>query len=624
VVVTGSRIEEPAERTGSSVTLIPRKEIEAQRAVTVEEALRGVEGVTLESYRGRYDLFTVLTLRGSEPNQTLFLIDGVAINSPYDQRIPMGPLDVNDVDRIEVVLGPQSALYGSEAMGGVVQVITRDGEGPGWTVFGEGGNLETFREGLSYSHPGVPSYRLSYTRFDTDGDSDNTAIHSDQVGATLRWDRGKGSVRASFRYRRTDEEYNILCCALIETADPASPILRFHRDPNAEAVQSWTLYQVSYAAAPFAWMDYRLAAFHSREVVDDRDPPEEEVPGYHPPIFQIHTEGNRDQVELQQNFHLNEKDTLTLLLEYKWEEAEKQEQSNAESFYQGPVEDLPTVRGDRSNRAVALQYLLASFPQDRLTLGYRWDHHSLFGDAFSPRASLSHHVAFFGTLIHAAYGEGIRAPSLEENFGSGRGNPDLHPEENRSYEIGIRQPFPWRKFNVGWTYHRATYRNLILLDVNPDDPTSLRYANVGDAFIQGNDWIFSLTPLRDLSLKANYFTLQTEDRDNQQPLPFRPRRGFHLNLRYLWGEWTFNGDIHRVGASFLPFGFLEDVEGRPLGDTMPAYTRVNVSGSYRIIQGTKEIKLFTRVDNLFDEEISEISGFSLAGRTFLMGAQATF
>jgi vitamin B12 transporter len=628
VVISASRIEESVALSGSSVTQISQEEIRARESVTLEDVLRGVEGITLQSYQGRSDIFTALSLRGSELNQTLLLIDGVAVNSPYDQKITVGPVDLFNVDHIEVVRGPQSALYGSEAMGGVIQLFTSSPEpGTHWTFLGEGGNLRTGRAGISYAHSGDVAYRLSYARSDTHGDFSHSAIQSDQAGMELQWDHGTATLRTTFLYRKTDEEYFMICCALFDPLPPDDttlPNIRFYEDSNAAARQDWTLVNVNYTNAPLSWLDYRLGVSHHEEIMEDHNPPESGVSGYYPLIGDVRIEGRRDRLEWQQNMRFQENDTWTLLLEYTREDAEKRERSNSDSSGLGPVVDQSPISGTRENKAVALQMLIDSTPHDRLTLGGRVDYHSFYGQAASPRAAYSHEVARTGTVLRAGYGEGIRAPSLDENFNPFRGNPDLKPEENQSYEIGLSQPFPWKSLVLSWTFHRTFYKNLIQVGVDPADLTSTRYVNAGHSVVKGHEGFVSFIPWRRWTLNVTYATLQTWDREAGQPLPFRPHFSLFVNARYQGERFHVNGELHRVGESLMPFPFLQDQNGNPIGDRMAGYRRVDLTGSYELVQGDRKVDLYARVDNLFDREIVEISGFPLPGRTYSAGIRAEF
>ncbi|MBI5097518.1 MAG: TonB-dependent receptor, partial [Nitrospirae bacterium] len=147
IVITASRIEEPVSEVPASIDVITSHDIEAKQGLTVDEALRGTPGLSISAFGGA-DPWSGVYLRGADRNQSLIIIDGIKINPPYSQDPAIGGLLLNNVDRIEVIKGSYSALYGSEAIGGVVNIITQ--ERPGLTYALSGGTHTTYHDRVSY------------------------------------------------------------------------------------------------------------------------------------------------------------------------------------------------------------------------------------------------------------------------------------------------------------------------------------------------------------------------------------------------------------------------------------------------------------------------------------------
>ena len=151
VVVTATKIETPAEQLGASVSVIPGEEIDTRRYPTVDEALRGVPGVDVRR-SGSFGKTTAISIRGASPSQVQVLVDGMRVKSPTLGQIDLSDLSPELIERIEVIRGPQSTLYGADAIGGVVNILTRKGKGPFslWATQ-EVGNYETLRSAMGFS-----------------------------------------------------------------------------------------------------------------------------------------------------------------------------------------------------------------------------------------------------------------------------------------------------------------------------------------------------------------------------------------------------------------------------------------------------------------------------------------
>ena len=180
VVVTATRIETPAEQVGASVTVISGEEIDTQRYPTVDEALRQVPGVEIRR-SGSFGKTTSITIRGANPNQVQVLVDGVRVKSTTTGQAELSDLSPDLIERIEVIRGPQSTLYGADAIGGVINIITRKGRGPfsAWASQ-EAGNYDTLRSTAGFSGAyRLLDYSFGISHFESNGQFKNDGVNQD-------------------------------------------------------------------------------------------------------------------------------------------------------------------------------------------------------------------------------------------------------------------------------------------------------------------------------------------------------------------------------------------------------------------------------------------------------------
>src|SRR2546428_1162416 len=186
VVVTATRTETPAEQLGASVSVITGEEIDTRRYPTVDEALRGVPGVDIRR-SGSFGKATAISIRGANPNQVQVLVDGMRVKSPTLGQVDLSDLSPDLIERIEVIRGPQSTLYGADAIGGVVNIITRRGPGPfsAWATQ-EAGNWDTLRSAAGVSgSQGIVDYAFGVSHFESNGRGKNDGVSQESLATRL-------------------------------------------------------------------------------------------------------------------------------------------------------------------------------------------------------------------------------------------------------------------------------------------------------------------------------------------------------------------------------------------------------------------------------------------------------
>ncbi len=618
VVVTATRLEEPVSSIPASATVITEEEMERKGAVTVEEAVRNVPGVYVRR-AGTIGASTSLRLRGADVTQTLVLIDGVEVNNSWTGFYDWANLMVDNVERVEVVRNPQSALYGSEAMGGVINIITKKGKGPPTaTVSAEGGSFDTYRGGGSLAGRwGITNFAISGSRFDSDGQFTNDDYRNTTLSGRLGFDIAeRASVTWTSRYIDAVKGLAINPNEFWLTTNP--PPIPFLRDENRDRENTFFLNAMDLRCNVFPWWDFivRGSSADDEEVVEDQFTPGIDlIPGMVPLLgMTIDTDSERYTFGTQQNLHLLD-DMVTVIGGGEYEK----EEAVSKTAFEPIIPPLPPTRveKDRINRAL---YLQGRFDYEGFTFigGVRYDDDSIFGNKTNPKLSGSYLFDKTHTRVKSIWGTGFRAPTFQELFHPLFGNPSLGPEESTSFEFGVDQRVWEDKLFLEAAYFYTRYEDLI-------SPSPLGISNIGRAKIWGIEAGVSVKPIHGLELRGNVTYLDTEDEETDEELPRRPRYVWYFNANYRFNpRLMLNLDVNIVTSVRADFDAIAP-DGRLLLGRNPGYEKVDLAGSYKLLDKwafLKGITVFGRIENLFDEEYQEAKGFPAPGFNFSLGLRA--
>ena len=595
IVVTASRTETPLNQVSGSITVITAEDIERSSQSTVAGLLRDVGGLSIAQNGGPGKNASVF-LRGAESAYTLFMIDGVEINDPMSPGRSFSPahLSVDQVERIEVLYGSQSTLYGSDAIAGVVNVITRRGEGsPKIGASIEGGALGTFRgrAGLSGGAEGY-QYALDGSFLNTRGISANALGSMEEDGyrnTTLGGRLGatpaaNASVDLTWRY--TDGR-----------ADIDNGVGPGGDDPNR--VNSSRQLFIRPSATLRLWsqrwkqtLGYSLVD-HSRE--DDN--PVDENQGI---ALNSTFDARLHKVDWQNTLLLSDGNTLVFGAETELEQGESESKGPFPSTF-----DRRTVRMTGFYLQELLQYGDALFA----TLGVRADHHSRYGTEVTYSIASNAYWEESGTRIKGAFGTGYKAPSLFQLYSS-FGDSTLQAGTSKSWEAGLEQYLADQRLMAGVTYFDNTFDNM----VGWDSETS-SYKNVFKATSRGMELTGRYSASGGTTLRAYYTLTDSKDHESDEQLLRRPRhsggivldrrvrQGIDLNLSY-----RFSGERRDNDFSTWP--------ATPA--TLDGYGIVNVAANWKI---TPNIQVFGRIDNFFDADYEEILGYGTVGITGYVGVR---
>jgi vitamin B12 transporter len=590
IVVSATRLPIPEDESPASVTVITAQDMEIKQIRRVAEALREVPGLSIVE-TGTPGQLTSLFTRGLGSDQTQILLDGIPINQGLAGLFNFADLTTDNIDRIEIVRGPQSTLYGPRALAGVVQIFTKQGSGPPTTQFtAEAGSFSTFREILtSAGAVGKFDYSIGLSRVDTDNDRPNNQYRLSSGIANIGWS--------------PNEQLRISSLFTYQLADAGSPDnIMFPRPIDNLETERWLIApHLDYK--PVDWWEHKLIVSYDEER-QVNDPNEDGFVGPTRALFQRFT------VDYQNDLKPASWLTLTSGFFYNQVDAGQERPFISQVFG-----SQPTFLSDYTEEtAVFLQASVTPCKGLNLVAGGRYDHFNQSGDVWTYRFAGSYLIAKTDTHLHASVATGFSPPSSQDKiFGNNFG---LEPIENLGWDAGIEQRFWEGRVLVGVTYFHNDLSNVIGFN------GLFETLNLGSAITQGIESEIKVTPIPGLTFTAAYTYLETEKTsslDIAQPegsrLPRRPRNELYVSSSYLWCKKLRT----TIEAKFV--NAREEINfGGPNFD-IEDYAFVNLAVEYEI---SPRFSIFGRIDNLTDEQYSEVFGFPSLGRAAFGGFKVRF
>jgi vitamin B12 transporter len=604
VIVTGTRIETPAEQVGASVTVIDGDEFDTRHYVTVDEALRNVPGVEIRR-SGSFGKTTSVSIRGANPNQVQVLVDGVRAKSPTLGAVDLADVAPDMIERIEVIRGPQSTIYGADAIGGVVHIITRRGSGPptAWASQ-EVGNRDTLRTraGVSGAWQWF-DYAVGFYHLESNGQTINDGMNQDaaaaRFGVTLPW--GNTRIGAAVRYNKTDTGVPI---EFVGTPNPIGPTI----DPNTRQESETYTATLDLRTRPVTWWEgeLRLSRYYNNQAfIDPPDPFTCPPATFGPPCdFPGRFRVSRNEAEALSHFHIGTWSTSTFGIEYRDERANVQ----GTSAFSPHTE---TVSG-------LFQQQFRFFDRLFMSAGVRVEDNNVFGTAVTERGSLAYLIKEWGTRLHGGAGSGFRAPTFNDLFFPGFSNPTILPEESFSWDVGVDQSFWKNRVKLGLTYFNNKFTNQIFCCLPLAVPPFATTANIGRSRSAGIEFVSEVVILDNLVASLNYTYTDSENLITDQLLPREPRHRWNGLLT--WEPIRKLSLFTEVHVSTRQFETLGSVYNS-------GHTLINVGGTWRLLERAgvlKALDLTARIDNILNEGYAEVRGFPALGIQALVGLRATF
>ncbi len=602
IVVIGSSLDDNAiksNQVGSSVSVITAKEIEQQQIRHVADALRNLPGVSVNR-TGSSASVTQVRLRGAEGNHTLVLIDGVQANSSTDGEFDFSDLSTGDIERIEVIRGPQSGLYGSNALGGVINIITKKGRGPlKVTLKGEAGSFDTASGSVNISGGNERLYgSFTIDRYKTDGFNISPSGSEDD-----------GSERTSFFFRGGFRPLeNLTIDFMLRNVNKDGD----RDDPNGDSIQEDTNSIFS--------TDLFMAGLSAKlETLDGK--------WTHKLSANKQKTDRFDQSSSFTSFNDSEAINLSYLNTWK---LSSDSIANADHFITSLVEyrdesfapksSFVSDQSERSKKRVSyvLEYRGEIGKHLSLSAAIRYDDSDTFEDFTTYRFTGSWQIPNSQFRIHSNVGTGVVLPSLFDQFGLIPdffvGNENLKPEESFGWDAGIEWSSIDRKYVIDITYFNQNLENEIIFAPFVFGEPSLTNED-GRSERQGIEVQLTgkLTP--SLSLTGGYTYLDANGPDGSDEVR-RPKHSGKLNVNYAFSEGKGNLNL---GVNYN--GKAKDgifTSAGPETVTLDDYVHVSLAGSYKL---QPNIELFGRVENLLDEDYQEVFGFETAGVSAYAGVK---
>jgi len=620
LVVTATRLATPRGELASSVTVITAEDIQRRQFRSVPQALRSVPGLHVVQTGGPGQQTSVF-MRGANSNHTLVLIDGVEVSDPSS---PAGAVDfsnlwLDNIERIEIVRGPQSTLYGSDAIGGVIQITTRRGEGK---LHGagklEGGSDNTVNQQASAAgSTGRVNYSFGVTHTDTDGDSVTPARLRNGVSAEDdNYENWTTSARLGMAVSDTLEVTVFGRYIDSETdLDPELEMFGFGTTEDRDARLEQTEYLLRGEATAQLLAGLWEATFstsytdYDRKNRNDRQSPTET-------LTRTSFDGDKLKFELKNDFYPVDAHILTLGLETEKENMDSGGFSDFGGFFIGEE-----TNADARNKAVYTQDQFSYGERIFGTIGMRYDDYDGFGSEITYRVAPVYVHRQTNTRLKASVGTGFKAPTLFQtegftpnNFGSFyRGNPDLDPEESFGWEVGMEQMLWGERLNFGVTWFKSDIDDLMQVVFDPSFNST--YENIDNADIQGAETFIQLRPLESLSVRLDYTYTDAEDNDTGEPLLRRPKHKLDLDVEFQ--------PVSRVSIN-MAVNYVSDYKdisretsGIIKGDD---YAVLDIAADYLL---NKQWRLFGRVENATDEHYEPADGFQASDRGLFAGAELT-
>lgn len=577
LVVTASRREESLATVGTTLSVLSRKDIESRGDSSVLELLRGLPFLEVAQTGGPGHQAS-LFLRGGNSSHTLVLIDGVRVNNPSTGTYDFADLRAEEIDRIEVLRGSQSSLWGSEAIGGVVQVITRQGDKESFRAQAEVGDIDYGRLGLSGGGQGRWNWRASlsgeiFEEFSTASENNG---NSEVDGYEVYQFSGHGGVDLSERIhlstnlRLSSSETDLDGFSFVDFRPADDPDYRQDRRTTTLGIRLNNIH-----SSTFQW---EVSGGLVEEDLEGLDPTD----GFN--NFRIDTRASSGT--LRSEWHATDSQVLSAGVDY-----ENREVENFGQF-------------SESDRLGALWVQEQWYGlEGRLSLSgaVRYDDHSRFGGETTWRG-VAAFIPNLTTKIHASLGTGFKAPTLNDLYFPFFSNPDLQPETSLGWDVGIGQEFNEGKVHYDLTYFSLEVDDLIGFDAN------FSIINIDEASIQGVESSLAYQPHTNLRFDFGYAWMDAENKTTGMPLARRPENRFTLAS-------TFRiGDLVDVYLSLLSVKDRVESSGQAMDD----YERVDFRLGWAM---NDHLTWSLRGENVLDDDYEEIPGYTTPGRFFALGLQ---
>jgi vitamin B12 transporter len=605
VVVTAEALPLDAESSSVPVTILTRDEIDQRVAISLPDLLATQPGFSL-GRTGREGGETSLFLDGGNSNYTKVLVDGATVNQPGG-LVDFSNFTLDNIEKIEIVHGAESALYGSDAMDGVIQIFTRRGttRAPAFSAFADGGSFATGRGGADLSGLLRPfDYSAGVSDLQTHGQGPNDAFRNRTLSGNFGW-RFSDAARVSLALRDNGSDAGTPGQTLLQPANRTDHIALHNFSANLRA---------EFTTGAHWHHQFSIAELYFREFNFD-------------PFFSSFYQYNRSSLEGQSTYLIK---GLGITAGYEYE-------------VENGFINFIGMHERRNNQAGFLDARWQPIARLTLNAGARAEDNANFGTRVVPRAGAAYALriaqgAFGDTRLHASYGQGIVEPRFDQSFGSDPcfpGNPNLSPEQSRTFYAGIEQKLASDRLRITLNYFDNRFRDVVsfgfLSTPPPGCPLSEFNSYGGGTFFntdlarsRGGNLSTEARLTRWLSASGNYTydptrVLAAPNATDPSEIPGnrllrRPVNSGNLmlNAAFKRMNWNISGYFtgRRTDSDFLGLGLTSN----------PGYARFDLAGSYNLGRG---VSFYGRIANLADKQYQDVLGYPALGREFRIGVKYT-
>ncbi len=597
VVVSASRIPVPANSVGSSISVITAKDIERLQATSVADVLRTVPGVAV-SQTGSQGGLSQVRIRGAQANHTLVIIDGIEMNDPArSSEFDFANLLVSEIERIEVLRGPQSALYGSDAIGGVIVIQTKSGGSKSVTSSSLSyGSYKTSRATVATRGGGKTfNYALSAIRYVTEGFS----AANEKRGATEKDGYTNNTFNLNMKMLPTE---NTQLTATLRKTNAEADVDGFS---GGQAVDANSQNEIDKLSGKVGGQIDLLDGLWTHKVSYGMS--RNDIDSFTNSLNTFSTRGKKQKLDYQNYFTFGggKKSNSQHVLVTAFE----REKDEMFSTFSGGKRVI-------TNLGYITEYRYSYRKRLFSSLAFRFDDNDIFDDANTGRATLAYLLGSSKKYrLHSSYGTGVKNPTLFELFGSlpnFTGNPNLTPETAKGWDAGIESHWFNRKLKVDITYFRKNITDLITGAGN----TAINLN--GDSKSQGAELTARWNVSDKVSLTGSYTYTEAKTAAGVQQVR-RPRHHVSLDINYAPIKST-NINLAIIGKSDIKDFQFDAAFNRTLVP-LDNYTLVNLGVSHKL---SKIFTVSAKVKNLFNEEYEEVLTYGTSERAYYLSVNASF